>query len=223
MARQETCTRIGEGDALALDIEQRQLLWVSKTPKITAVHTTAPEGPNNWSEPLTLTPVWEPPYQWRPFADEEYVEACKHKQRTVFEALIDDLETNPMLHKILNAAEEALDVAADVTDHVFEPPLPLGGLPDPAAEPVVQEPHPTPAVSRPRRGPEANQPLREEDLPPQHRTIPLDYNEPVDDPFAEASETTTGQVTPPPADEDDPFATDVADPFDGDDDPFAQR
>lgn len=240
MARQETVTRIGEGDALALDIEQRQLLWVSKSPKITAVHTTAPEGPNNWSEVLTLTPVWEPPYQWRPFSDEEYVEVCKEKQRTVYEALIEDLETNPMLHKILNAAEETLDVTATAAQDAFEPPLPLENLPEPNSLPAAPMHHPEPEVSRPRdmRPHPSPRQMREEDLAPHDRTIPMDYDtfdEQDEDSFAAVpagaprdADADLFDDSPggddPFSDEEDPFG-DVSDtdPFGGDDDPFAPK
>lgn len=200
MARTEQETRIGAGDALALDIEQRELLWVSKTPKLTAVHTTAPEGPNNWAEKLTLTPVWEPPYKWRPFDDPEYVDQCATTQQEAYRTLIDDLETNPMLYKILSAdaatldvEESAVDVATAMLDagEPVEHPLPYDGLPDTPGPADVTEPPSPPA----RRRAPAPRP-QEHELPDRDRTIPMPYD-------------TADDAPPPP---EDPWGNTGADP-----------
>ena len=184
--------------------------------------------------------MWEPPYQWRPFSDEEYVEACKEKQRTVYEALIEDLETNPMLHKILNAAEETLDVTATAAQDAFEPPLPLENLPEPNSLPAAPMHHPEPEVSRPRdiRPQPSPRQMREEDLAPHDRTIPMDYDtfdEQDEDSFAAVpagaprdADADLFDDSPggddPFSDEEDPFGDfSDTDPFGGDDDPFAPK
>lgn len=243
MARTEELTRVGTGDALALDIEQREMLWVSKTPKLTAVHTTAPEGPNNWAETLTLTPVWEPPYKWRPFDDKEYVDQCSTAQQEVYRSLLEDVETNPMLYKILSAnastldvEESAVDVATAMLDagEPVEEPLPYDGLPD-TPGPAAITPPPTPPAATPAPSSRPG----EHELPAHDRTIPMPYSDgddappppedPWDDPWGNQQPTSSPgpqqaprreEAPPNPRTAPSPAAGEV-DPFDMDADPFA--
>lgn len=102
--------RIGVGEALSLDRSKGEFLWVSKTPRLTAVHTTGGEGPNNWFERLAIAPVHEKPQDWDPFADAEMVEQCREDQRIVFNELLDDLAHDLVLHQVLDTSKEAIEV-----------------------------------------------------------------------------------------------------------------
>ena len=102
--------RIGVGEALSLDRSEGEFLWVSKTPRLSAVHTTGTEGPNNWFEHLAIAPVYEKPQDWDPFADAEMVEQCREDQRNVFNALLDDLAHDQVLHQVLDASKDAVEV-----------------------------------------------------------------------------------------------------------------
>lgn len=65
--------RVPYGRAQALksssDTDLRQMLWITKSPELTAVHTAGPQGPNRWHEVLQMVPVGEPPLNYDPYAD----------------------------------------------------------------------------------------------------------------------------------------------------------
>lgn len=71
-------TRVPKGAAQALasirDDDYREMLWITTAPKLTAVHSCGPEGPNNWHETLQMVPVDEPPLGYTPFANPTDVE-----------------------------------------------------------------------------------------------------------------------------------------------------
>lgn len=73
-AADTTTTRVPDGSAQQLvsdaATDTREMLWITKTPKVSAVHTTGPEGPNNWHEVIKLVPVGEAPRDYRPFEDQ---------------------------------------------------------------------------------------------------------------------------------------------------------
>lgn len=130
IARTEERTRIGDGVAQQLDRSEGQLLWISKVPRLTAVHTTAPEGPNNWYETLRIAPVHEMPKDWNPHADRAEAAAAATDRDEVFQELIDDLRHNPVLNEVLDGSREAVEVEQDVPA-----PQPVPAV-VPAGEPV---------------------------------------------------------------------------------------
>lgn len=116
--------RIGVGEALSLDRSKGEFLWVSKIPKLSAVHTSGIEGPNNWFESLAIAPVYEKPQDWDPFEDAEMVEKYREDQREVFGALLDDLAHDQVLHQVLDSSRDAVDVEQDVHVVVASPATP---------------------------------------------------------------------------------------------------
>lgn len=150
IARTEERTRIGDGVAQQLDRSQGQLLWISKAPRLTAVHTTAPEGPNNWYEVLSIAPVHEMPKDWSPFADREQAKEAGVYRDDVFRELVDDLRHNRVLFEVLDGSREAVEVEQDMP---AQRPAPT---PVPAGEPARAAAHPAGdgLPSAPDHGPE---------------------------------------------------------------------
>lgn len=140
VARTEERTRIGAGEALQLDRERGQFLWITKVPKLSAVHTTAPEGANNWSEKLTIAPVHEKPKDWNPFADQERIDASVERRNEVFGELLDDLRHNEMLFAVLDNSRQSVDIDQTVAQPT---PAPTPTLPTPAEPQLADDALPT--------------------------------------------------------------------------------
>ncbi|WP_137725833.1 hypothetical protein [Prescottella subtropica] len=125
-------TRIPLGTTQALDRSKWEMVYVSKAPKLTAVHTTAPEGPNNWFEIIEMVPVFEPDLGYNPFAaDTTLVEATKAAARAKAMELNQELaDPNSLLFRIVDGVDEKADiepaavVVADASGEVDEPPFP---------------------------------------------------------------------------------------------------
>lgn len=118
IGRPEERTRVDLGAAQELDRSRGELLWITKAPKLTAVHTTGPEGPNNWSETLTIAPVHEREKDWDPFADSEQAQEWSDRRDEVFGELLRDLRHNPLLHQVLDDSREAVEVEQSVDSAV---------------------------------------------------------------------------------------------------------
>ena len=148
IARTEEHTRIGAGEALQLarsgDGKPGEMLWISKVPRLQAVHTTTPEGPNNWSEKLLLVPVHEPPHHWKPFAEREFVEEAASQRDDVFNELINDLKHNRLLFDLLEGAraQDAVRVEQTTTQvqEALSAPAEALNPDDPFDLPAPQDP-----------------------------------------------------------------------------------
>lgn len=108
-------TRIPPGALQDLDYEQRQLVYITKSPKLSAVHTTAPEGPNNWYELLEYVPVDEPPHPHHPFdtSDETKAATAAAAQQQADELNREVADPQSLLARIVGAAPAHLrDMAA---------------------------------------------------------------------------------------------------------------
>lgn len=143
IARTEDKTRIGEGEALQLDRDRQELLWVSKMPSLRATHTTWPEGPNNWAEHIQLATVHEPPHHFDPFDDRTAAKNAHDKRQQVFTHLVHDLKTNTVLHTVLEGKREAVDVATTTT----YAPQPAAIEPTNPGETPPEEPETTPETT----------------------------------------------------------------------------
>ena len=104
-------TRIPLGTTQALNRELFEMVYVTKAPVLAAVHTTAPEGPNNWHEVLEMVPVREAPYQYEPYADAEAAAvsaaAAVAAARDLNEAV---RERDGVLAQILDTSREKVDI-----------------------------------------------------------------------------------------------------------------
>lgn len=104
-------TRIPLGTTQKLNRELFQMVYVSKAPELAAVHTTAPEGPNNWHEVLEMVPVREAPYQYDPYADAEAAAASAAAAVAIARDLNEAVsERDGVLAQILDTSREKADV-----------------------------------------------------------------------------------------------------------------
>lgn len=131
--------RIPVGEALGLDRSLGQLLWVSKVPKLSAVHTTGKEGPNNWFEALQIAPVYEKPQDWNPFDDADMVAQYREDRDDSFKALLKDLEEDAVLHQVLDDDEESVDIEQGV---ITPKPSSLTPIPAPQEPSTPHDPMP---------------------------------------------------------------------------------
>ncbi len=128
-------TRIPLGTTQDLDRSKFEMVYVTKAPKLTAVHTTAPEGPNNWFEIVEMVPVFEPELGYDPFgADPALVEATKDAARAKAMDVNQELaDPNSLLFRIVDSAGEKVDIKPAVgatVDAAEEPPLPDESRPE---------------------------------------------------------------------------------------------
>ena len=118
IAHTEDRTRIGEGEALQLGRvtpnHPGEMLWITKTPQLSAVHTTTPEGPNNWSEKLLLIPVHEKPHRWDPYSTKEHITQARTERDDTFYTLTTDLAHNELLFAVIDGIkkQEAINIEA---------------------------------------------------------------------------------------------------------------
>ncbi|MDN5756945.1 MAG: type IV secretory system conjugative DNA transfer family protein [Tomitella sp.] len=108
-------TRIPPGAVQDLDYGKHQLVYITKAPKLTAVHTTAPEGPNNWYEVLEYVPVDEPPHPYAPFdvSDEDKTAAFEAARRQAQNINIEVADPQSVLGRIVGTTATNLrDLAA---------------------------------------------------------------------------------------------------------------
>ncbi len=105
-------TRIPFGTTQALDRDSWEMVYVTKAPKLTAVHTTAPEGPNNWYEIIEMVPVFEPELGYNPFAgDPELIDATREAARTTAITLNEELaKRSSKLFEIVDGVTEKADI-----------------------------------------------------------------------------------------------------------------
>ncbi|WP_042376490.1 hypothetical protein [Gordonia alkanivorans] len=132
-ASDTSATRIPEGAAQALvsddDGDIREMLWITKTPKLSAVHTSGPEGPNNWYETIQMVPVDEPPVDYRPFADPEEVTRSELAAKLeMHRRLAAGTQEDSLLYRLRDVQAERNDIT--VAEAVAQPPMPLVELPD---------------------------------------------------------------------------------------------
>src|SRR5699024_4953474 len=129
------------GVAQGLDYSRRQLVYVTKAPKLTAVHTTNPEGPNNWYEVIEMVPVFEEPYGFDPYdrpADD--VEAANTAAIDAATTLNQQVKTDQMLMSVLGAEPAERDTSNPVAARPDDAGQWDGYDPPPAADDDVPPP-----------------------------------------------------------------------------------
>lgn len=203
----EDQTRIGQAEALRLTRvtpdNPAEFLWVSKVPEFTAVHTNTPEGPNNWAEHLKLVPVHERPHKWKSWGSREFVEQSRQQRNETFSDMLDDLQHNPVVHRLTSTAraEEAVQV-----EQTIGQARAANAAPEPVADSQLQEPF-------------------GEDVAPQPEEEHDDVFSPVDDggddDFDFAGSDGDDFPDPQPRQQSRPAQSrSIADTLDDDDDPF---
>ncbi|KJR10235.1 hypothetical protein [Gordonia sihwensis] len=98
------------------DGDIREMLWITKSPKLTAVHTCGPEGPNNWAEVIQMVPVDGPELGYKPFADPA---AAARSAEAAKQATIERLRArydSPLFQDLEKLNTARLEGAASVGD-----------------------------------------------------------------------------------------------------------
>ncbi len=125
--------RIPVGTAQALDRDQREMLFVTKDPKLQSVHTTAPEGPNNWYEVLEMVTVLEAAHGYNPFdADPEVIQQMRDAARELGAGLNAELaKPDSLLYQIVDNSDAKVDVTPKAAPTPFTADVSAIGEPPP--------------------------------------------------------------------------------------------
>ena len=201
-ASDTTSTRVPPGTAQALtsddDGDIREMLWVTKTPKIAAVHTCGDEGPNNWYETIQMVPVDEPDLNYRPFADPNDVRRAELAAKLeAIKRVRYENDPDALLQRLRAVDDHISDhitvddaVAETITVDSLETPSEPGNLESPpqSAEPGVADVEPEQHHDEPRhatgQAPLVSSPQpRSPSNPFARNTPPADF-----DPFASGGE-----------------------------------
>lgn len=102
------------------DGDLREMLWITKSPKLTAVHTCGPEGPNNWAEVIEMVPVDAPPLGYRPFDDTTAVSRSQQAAIDEAKARVSARYTTPLFRDL-----EMLNNARLAAQSIDDQPEPL--------------------------------------------------------------------------------------------------
>lgn len=98
------------------DTDVREMVWITKKPELTAVHTGGAQGPNRWHEVLQMVPVGQPPYDYNPYADDSDVERSRLAAKLASHRRMASQHTDPLYRELhaLNTARLADTTIPDV-------------------------------------------------------------------------------------------------------------
>lgn len=186
--------RVPYGTAQALrssdDGDLRELLWITKAPELSAVHTAGKQGPNNWYETIQMVPVDEPPKGYSPFGDPHYVQRCELAAQIEALRRIDAEHDDGLLAQLRKLSERLDEERADVAERLGPEAAFVDSSPDDATGNVWDDIHEPPIDP----GPEYATAAADDDIP-----LPP---EPVDDmppPVTARPRDQTQQQPKPPA------------------------
>ena len=152
---------------------------------------------------MKLVPVHERPHKWKSWGSREFVEQSRQQRNETFSDMLDDLQHNPVVHRLTSTAraEEAVQV-----EQTIGQARAANAAPEPVADSQLQEPF-------------------GEDVAPQPEEEHDDVFSPVDDggddDFDFAGSDGDDFPDPQPRQQSRPAQSrSIADTLDDDDDPF---